>query len=240
MPVPLFSSGCLLVLLLPAVWAQDQPIPEEPPPPASTAPQVTGKDTGKVQKRLFGIFPNYQAANSSQTYVHPSVSDKFKIARQNSFDWPNIFLNVGYALQTQVAQNGFHQPAFGRNFAKYYGRAWSDSIIGNYTTQAILPSLLGEDPRYIRMGTGSGWARTWHAVSQVAITRGTNGRNRVHLSQLAGNAGVVALTSLYYPEANNSFGQSATRWGLDLGNDAIANLLTEFLPDIRRKLRRKH
>jgi hypothetical protein len=72
----------------------------------------------------------------------------------------------------------------------------------------------------------------------VAVTKGTNGRNRVHLSSLAGNVGVIAVTNLYYPNENNGVGASAARWGLSLGNDAVANLLTEFLPDLQRKLRR--
>jgi hypothetical protein len=228
---------CLLCPLIPTALAEDQPAPVEHPQPSPVLPP---KPVGHAPKRLFGIFPNYKATDAQATYTHPTVKEKFKIARQNSFDWPNYFLNAGYAIQNQVAQNGFSGPGFGKTFAEYYARAWADGVIGNYTTQAILPSMLGEDPRYLRLGAGSGWKRTWHAVSWVAVTKRTNGRNRIHLSELAGNAGVVAVTNLYYPSQNHDFGSGATRWGLALSNDAIANLLTEFLPDIEHKLRHKH
>ena len=33
-------------------------------------------------------------------------------------------------------------------FAKFYARSVGDQIIGSYLTEAILPSLLHEDPRF--------------------------------------------------------------------------------------------
>jgi hypothetical protein len=226
----------LFALLIPAVLANDLQAPQDLPAevPATNTAQPNG-NTERVSKRLFGFIPNYRASDPLQAYVHPTVREKFKIARQNSFDWPVFFTTAGYALQNQVSQQGWH--AFGRNFAEYYARAYADNVIGNYVTQAILPSMLGEDPRYYRSGVGSGWSRTWHAISQVAITRGVNGNKRIHLSELAGNAGVVAVTNLYYPSEHHDLGSSMGRWGLAIGNDAIANLLNEFLPDLERKLR---
>lgn len=221
MSVRRFSFACLLLLFLPAVRAQAPP-PEE-----------------EVDKRLLGIFPNYRAAAMPSVYTHPTVREKFEISRLNMFDWPNYFITAGYALQNQISQRGVHQTAFGKNFAKYYARSFADGLIGNYTVRSALPSLLGEDPRYYRMGTGSGWKRAYHAVSWVAVTRGVDGRNRIHLSELAGNVGVVAVSNLYYPDANRGIGASSQRWALALGNDAIANLLTEFLPDLKRKFRKR-
>jgi hypothetical protein len=233
-------------LVIPSIWADDLPIPADPtattdtaapdpvvPPPLAVPPT----DTGHVSKRLFGILPNYRAADALAVYKHPTVKEKFHIAYKNTFDWPTYFTNAAYALQNQAAQKGFG--AFGRNFGEYYARAWGDSIIGNYTTQAVLPTLLGEDPRYFRMGTGSNWKRTWHALSQIAITKGTNGKNRIHLSELGGNAGVVAVTNMYYPNQGHGLGPSTTRWSFMLMNDTISNLLNEFLPDLARKMQKK-
>lgn len=246
MIVRYLSPLCLLALLIAPAFADEpdsalQPEPEAFPAAVEPLPlPIPPPDNGHVRKRLFGILPNYRAIDTQTTYSHPSVKEKFKIARQNSFDWPNYFINAGFAIQNQVAQNGFEGSGFGKTFAEYYARAWADGIIGNYTTQAILPSLLGEDPRYIRMGEGSGWARTWHAMSQVAITKGTNGKKRVNMSELGGNVIVVGVTQLYYPDTHQGLSSAATRWGLSVGNDAFANLLNEFLPDLERKFHRKH
>jgi hypothetical protein len=50
---------------------------------------------------------------------------------------------------------------------------------------------------------------------------------------------VVALTSSYYPDSR-SVGEDAERLGMALGNDAISKLMTEFWPDIKRRLRFGH
>lgn len=244
----IFASFCLLLSLAATAWSQETPA-QKVPAPADAAVESPSVEPAKppakpepvhVDKRLFGFLPNYRATPAQQDYMHASIGEKFKIAEQNTFDWPNYFTMAGFALQTQIAQKGWHQTGFGRNFAEYYARGFADSFIGNYTTEAVLPTLLHEDPRYFRLGSGNIWKRLYHASSQVVITRGVTGRNRLHLSELLGNAGVVAVTNLYYPGENHSLNSSAARWGLAIGNDAFANLLTEFLPDIERKLHFHH
>jgi len=37
--------------------------------------------------------------------------------------------------------------------------SFADFAIGDYMTEAIYPSLLHQDPRYFRRGTGTGWSR---------------------------------------------------------------------------------
>ncbi len=243
----LLSCFCLFALLTTTARAEGPAVAVEPVEigalavsPVLTADLSPAIGAGHAPQRLFGILPNHQATDAPSKYVHPSVKEKFRIAQSNAFDWPNYLLNVGFALQTQVAQNGFHQSQFGKNFTAYYARTWADGIIGAYVTQAALPSLLGEDPRYIRKGVGSTWKRFGYAVSRVAVTRGTNGRNRIYLSSLAGSMVTMPITNLYYPDAHQNLSSSAERWALGLGNDVIANLLTEFLPDIQRKFRRHH
>jgi hypothetical protein len=227
---------------VPPIPAGTQAPPQSEPASPSTepAPSQTTEDVGHVSKRLFGFFPNYRAADQQQKYMHPSMKEKFEIAWYNTVDWPNFLINAGYALQTQVSQNGLHGKAFGSNFGEYYARTFADSFVGNFVTEAFLPSLLGEDPRYYRSGKGSGWQRTFRAISQVAITRGVNGNKRINLSELGGNVIVIGVTNLYYPDQHHSLGSAAQRWGLAIGNDALANVLTEFLPDLQRKMRRKH
>ena len=74
-----------------------------------------------------------------------------------------------------------------------------------------------------------------YATSRVFITRLDNGGTRVNISEVAGNMGVVAVTTLYYPDSRSA-SEAAERYGMALGNDAISNLLTEFWPDIKRRL----
>jgi hypothetical protein len=189
-----------------------------------------------VSKRLFGIIPNYRADQSLQEYTPLTTSEKFHIARSDSFDWPNYFLLAGYALQSQAASGGFSHNGGLAGFGKFYARGLGDQIIGNYVTEAILPTLLHEDPRFFRLGSGTFLHRAFYATSRIVVTRKDDGRTGFNISEVAGNAGVVAATALYYPDGRSA-SEAFERYTMQLGNDAISNLLTEFWPDIKQHLR---
>jgi hypothetical protein len=201
----------------------------------ATGTVVLAEDPDEPPKRLFGVIPNNRADQLQAVYQPISTHEKFEIARKDSFDWPNYLLLAGYALQSQVAADGFHHTGFGAEFAEYYSRAVGDQIIGSYVTEAIFPSLLHEDPRYFRVGIGSIWYRAYYAASRIVVTKRDSGSSTFNLSEIAGNAGVVALTTSYYPESRSA-PEGLERFGLALGNDMVSNLLTEFWPDIRRRL----
>lgn len=248
------SSLALLALVfftvLPAAFAQEQPLTVD-----SSAASDHGADSTEiselapveaapgasepVEKRLFGIIPNYRADQAQDTYKPLTVAEKYRIARSDSFDWPNYPLLAGFALQSQVAAGGFSHNGGFTGFTQYYARAFGDQIIGSYVTEAILPSLLHEDPRYFRLGAGTFWHRTYYAASRILVTRVDSGKTRFYVSEIAGNAAVVAITSSYYPDSRSP-SEAGERFAMALGNDAISNLMTEFWPDIKRRLRFGH
>lgn len=211
----------------------DQPVSENrPAQPSGLTFVLLGAPS---QKRLFGVIPNYRADQLQESYKPLSTHEKFKIARSDSFDWPNYLLLAGYAVQSQVAAGGFAHNGGMTGFAKFYTRSLGDQIIGNYITEAILPSLLHEDPRFFRSGVGPLWRRAGYAASRIFIARTDNGAYRFNISEIAGNAGVIAITSAYYPNSRAA-SESLERFSMQLGNDMISNLLTEFWPDVKRHL----
>ncbi len=189
-----------------------------------------------VSTRLFGVIPNYRASDMLETYKPLTTAEKYHMAFQDSFDWPNFFLLAGYAAQSQVAAGGFHHNGGLPVFGEYYARGFSDQIIGSYVTDAIMPTLLHEDPRCFRMGTGSFGRRIYYAASRIFVTRLDNGKSRFNITEVAGNMGIDAITTWYYPESQTA-AKGAERFGMQLGNDAISNILTEFWPDIKHRLR---
>lgn len=190
---------------------------------------------GRAEKRLFGILPNYRAEDASATYKPLKTWEKFKIAERDTFDWPNYFVTAGFALQTQLAGGGWKAQGGARGFAEYYARSYGDQIIGNFLVEAAFPTAFHEDPRYFRKGQGSSWKRAAYAASRIFVTRNENGGNRVNCSELLGNLAVTAITSSYYPE-NRTLEGAGEHMVMALGNDMMTNLLTEFWPDIKRRL----
>jgi len=198
--------------------------------------ESTLPEPGVVSTRLFGVIPNYRASETLETYKPLTTAEKYHIAFKDSFDWPNFFLLAGYAVESQVESGGFSHNGGMPGFAKFYARGFSDQIIGSYVTEAILPSLLHADPRYFRLGSGSLWRRTYYATSRIFVTRMDNGKSRFNVAEVVGNIGVDAITTWYYPESQSAR-EGLERYGMQLGNDAISNLLTEFWPDIKHRLR---
>jgi hypothetical protein len=217
-------------------------LPVSPLPlPTPIAPLTQAPDPvlQPVSKRLFGIIPNYRADQFQANYQPLSVREKFAIAHSDSFDWPNYFLLVGYALQSQVAAGGFTHNGGFKGFGEAYSRSVGDQIIGAYVTEAILPTLLHEDPRFFRLGAGTVRHRAYNAAVRIFVVQKDNGRTGFNLSEVVGNAGVAALATIYYPNLRTA-PESLERYSMALGNDMLSNLLTEFWPDIRRHLPFRH
>lgn len=191
--------------------------------------------TETVSKRLFGVIPNYRADQFQAQYVPISTAGKFAIARSDSFDWPNYFLLAGYALQSQIAAGGFKHSGGLNGFGRYYSRSVADQIIGSYVTEAILPTLWHEDPRFFRLGRGPILYRAYYAASRIFVVKKDNGSTGPYFSELLGNMAVTAIGTSYYTDSRNA-PESLERYGMALGNDMISNLLTEFWPDIKRRL----
>jgi hypothetical protein len=138
--------------------------------------------------------------------------------------------------QLTNANRSFGQGAPG--FGRHFGAAYGDFVIGDYMTEAVFPTLLHQDPRYFRRGTGSGWSRLGYAIGQVFWTHRDSGGTQFNYSEIIGNSTAVAISTAYY--ANNRSASDATsRLGTQLGVDMAANILKEFWPDLERKLRRK-
>jgi hypothetical protein len=73
-------------------------------------------------------------------------------------------------------------------------------------------------------------------MGQIFWTHRDSGGSQFNYSEIVGNSTAVAISQSYY--ANNRAAADATaKLGMQLGVDMTANILKEFWPEIRRKLR---
>jgi hypothetical protein len=129
----------------------------------------------------------------------------------------------------------FGQGAAG--FGKYFGASYGDLLIGNYMSEAVYPSLFHQDPRYFRRGAGTGRSRFAYAVSRVLWTRRDSGGTQFNYSEWLGNSTAVAISNAYYPD-HRSAADNVSKLAMQVGVDAIGNVLKEFWPDLQRKFRK--
>jgi hypothetical protein len=195
--------------------------------------EVQIKDQEK--QRVLGIIPNFYVS-----YVPNAVAltskQKFELAWKSSVD-PFTFVAVGVVAGSAQAGDqfsGYGQGAQG--YAKRYGAAYGDVVIGTFLGSAILPSLLKQDPRYHYKGTGSTRSRILHALASPVLCKGDNGRWQANYSYVVGSFATAGIANLYYPSSDrNGAGLVLGAALIRLGENAVAAVFQEF---IVRKLTR--
>lgn len=244
---PLIPSPAFALRLLPVLLAGFYPwyaaAQQTADPVESKADQqVSNKDPEPARapdKRAYGILPNYRTVNGTEGVEPLTVHRKFWIAAKDSFDYPIYFISGAFAGISQIENSN---PSFGqgiKGYAKRYAAGYGDQLIGNMMTEGVFPSLLHEDMRYFRRGTGGKLDRTFYALTRILVTRTDSGGTHFNFSEVAGNAAAVAISNAYNPDTRNA-PQNLEKLGLQLGTDALSNVLKEFWPDVKRKLEQRH
>jgi hypothetical protein len=124
-------------------------------------------------------------------------------------------------------------------YAKRFGTACGDQMIGNMMTEGLLPAAFHQDPRYFRLGTGPKLHRTLHALEAIEVARMDSGRLSFNFSEWGGNAVAAAIGNACYPDTRD-WHDNLERLLVACGTDAFSNVLKEFWPDVKRKFRKRH
>jgi len=232
------ASVGIVLALVPFTSQGQQVTPGDPSP--TPAPQKIEADTAQPEsKRLLGVVPNYRTSPSLQNYQPLTAAEKFKIASEDAVDRGTVVLAALFAGEGQLTNSNRSFGQGGAGFGRYLGASYGDFAIGDYMTEAVFPSLLHQDPRYFRRGTGTGWSRLGYAVGQIFWTKRDSGGMQFNYSEVIGNSAAVAISNAYYVN-NRDAGDATTKLGVQIGVDMAANVLKEFWPDLERKFSRKH
>jgi hypothetical protein len=234
------TRSCTLVLSLSllianGLWAQDS-LPTTPASPVVDKPQaaIPGQPGSTEDKHAFGVLPNYRTAEGSVPYAPISVKQKFTIANDDTMDGPSFALAAAFSGLSQLEDS---EPSFGqgvKGYAHRYGTGLADQILGNYMTEAIMPSLFHQDPRYFRKGTGSFWSRVGWAASRSLIARNDSGKWTFNYSEWVGNGLDAAVGNAYYSD-DRGLSPTMSRLFTFVGTDTLSQVLKEFWPDVKHK-----
>ncbi|HKD08295.1 MAG TPA: hypothetical protein VKB79_20505 [Bryobacteraceae bacterium] len=231
--LPLTSSLCAQS---PTAQPEANPVSEgaAAAPDSTVQPVNVAKPDFVQDKHAFGVLPNYRTAEGDQPYAPITTKQKFKIATDDTIDGPSFLLAGVFAGLGQWQDSN---PSFGQGVKGYFHRyltGLADQDVGNYLTEAIVPTLLHQDPRYFRKGHGSAMSRIGWAVSRTVVARSDSGKWMFNASEFLGNGAAAALGNAYYPDSRG-FGETMERMFTFIGTDAISQVLKEFWPDVKRK-----
>lgn len=204
--------------------------------PPQTGPGQSGP---RQTKRMLWVVPNFGAVSAGVEFKPMTAHQKFVLAFHDSFDYSS-FTWAGIQAAQGLALNS--DPEFGTGtagYGRYYWHNFVDGVSGTYFTEAIVPALTHEDPRYFTLGHGGFLRRMGYALTRTLVTRDDNGRWGFNWSEVGGNALEATLSNAYYPAGDRGVSQTVQNWGVQMESAALNNIAKEFWPDIRHDILRQ-
>ncbi len=234
---------------LPQLSSSDQSA--TPPPSASGSQGVAGQNQQPAvpltseqqlkqqeQQRVFGVMATFNTTTNKDALPLTS-GQKYRLFFKSATDpWP--FLLTAFSAGVDQAQGSFREYGGGiGGYGKRWGASYTDYFTGNLLGNAVLASLLKEDPRYYQKGKGSFLGRAgWAATSTVWCKR-DSGSWGPNYANVMGNLMGAAVSNLYYPESDRTASGTIER-GISVTAQAIVGSeIIEFWPDIARHYKRK-
>jgi hypothetical protein len=180
------------------------------------------------QQRVLRFIPNLYV-----TYEpHPeplTAKMKFHLAYKSLTD-PVFFARTAAWAGVSQARN---KPEEWRQGAEGYGKrlgaGFADGAIGGLMSNAILPSLLHQDPRYFYQGSGTKKSRAVHAMLAPFICKGDNGASQPNYSQWGGSLIGYSIATAYYPSSDRTASHIFGTFGMDMGLHVAGSLAQEFI-----------
>ena len=179
-------------------------------------------------QRVLSFIPNMYVVYEP----HPeplSARMKFHLAYK-SLTNPFFFVRTAGWASVQQARDDpseWHQGATG--YGKRLGAGFADAVTGGLISNAVLPSLLHQDPRYFYQGTGTKKSRAFHAMLAPVVCKGDNGAWQPNYSQWGGSLIGYSISTAYYPSSSRTAGRVFQTFGIDMGLHVVGSLAQEFI-----------
>jgi hypothetical protein len=143
------------------------------------------------------------------------------------------------AFEAGLAQASNDFPEYGQGAAGYgkrFGAGLADEAAAGFFGTFLFPSVLHQDPRYYRLGTGPFKRRLGHALIRPVLTHRDSGGRAFNWSGLLGSIATSSLSNAYYPEENRGVGETFSRVEMSIPFSMIDEIVNEFGPDLEKKI----
>jgi hypothetical protein len=249
----LIPMGCLFLLGGVALGQAQEPEPVTPQQEQAVQargstcleppPMVSWRDyNGPFAKLVYTVAGKVERRSLHQPHYKPGsmlcsfgVKDKFVLFLRDSTD-PLTLLEDAFNSGIDQAQNT--PSSFGQGM-KGYGRRLGANVAsdasGRFFSEFLFPTLLSEDPRYYRLGTGSVGRRLLHSLGHSVVSHRDSGASMPSISLWAGVTAGVLVSDVYHPGSTHGPGSIAWQVGSNVLQSAGFDVLREFWPELARK-----
>ncbi|MGA9584684.1 MAG: hypothetical protein WBQ95_05105 [Terracidiphilus sp.] len=212
--------------------------PTEPPsqPAASAKPDETVQPYELPPCQPMAIINFYQRFMNGPEVKPLTPREKARLAVRNVVDPFNAITILGNAAITI----GFNShTAYGpgmHGFGQLVGVSYSQDMTGEFVGTFLIPSIAHQDPHYHRMPHATIKRRVLHAIVQVGWTQGDNGKGMPNYANILGFPIDAEISDLYVPGIQTDLRSTAARVVTGWALAPTDNFVTEFLPDIARRI----
>ena len=179
------------------------------------------------QQRILRFIPNPYVVYEP----HPeplTTKMKFELAYKD-LTHPAFFGRVAAWAGVQQANDTPKYRQGARGYGERFGAGLADATTEGLFGNAILPSLLHQDPRYFYQGTGTNWSRARHAILAPFICKGDNGASQPNYSTWGGSLIASSVSTTYYPDSSRGPGHVFRTFGIGMSLHVVSSLAQEFI-----------
>jgi len=181
------------------------------------------------QQRVLGFIPNVYVVYEP----HPeplTTKMKFELAYKD-LTHPVFVARTAAWAGVEQAAGLRNYPQNTRGYGERFGTGLADSATEDLIGNAILPSLLHQDPRYFYQGSGTKKSRALHAMLAAFICKGDNGKTQPNYSTWGGSLISSSISLAYYPSSDRNAQHVFRSFGIGMGLHVGGGLLQEFILD---------
>jgi hypothetical protein len=173
----------------------------------------------------------------NSTTPHPlTPRQKAHLAARDVLDPFNLLTITGSSAYTVASDS---HTAYGpgmHGFARAVGTGFSQDVTGEFIGTFAVCSIFHEDPHYHREPDRPMVHRFFHAIGRTVIAQHDEGGNMPNFQNLITYPAAAMIANLYVPGIATNVPSTFDRVLIGLATDPINNLITEFLPDVARRI----
>jgi hypothetical protein len=179
------------------------------------------------QQRVLGFIPNVYVVYEA----HPeplTTKMKFQLAYKD-LTHPVFFARTATWAGVEQAAGLRNYPQNARGYGDRLGTGLADGVTEGLIGNAVLPSLLHQDPRYFYQGSGTKKSRALHSMLAAFICKGDNGAWQPNYSTWGGSLISSSISLAYYPSSDRNARHVFGNFGIGMGLHVAGGLAQEFI-----------
>ena len=199
-------------------------------------PKIKSPAEDQSRKNCIDILNPYARFLDTKMVIPMTSRQKGYLAFHDLTDPFNLATIVATSgFSTAIDSHSAYGPAW-KGFGKSTGISVVQDATGEFFGTWLIPTITHEDPHYHRLPNSTIPRRFLHAISRTVISQHDDGSRMPNYPTLLTYPIASEIANLYVPGVQTDSRSTTARILIGYATDPIDNLITEFLPDVARRV----